>query len=262
MIKLFHCLFLVNIFSCPINKQVDSVVAIQTESFKRSNDAVLVRLKNSANSTHVPKFQVLSEHTTKFIASVLTPFPYSKGVMLSKSKDAHVTRKIKEINRPLTLRTDQIITPLALFTDKISFSDSVGKFILKDAKGNDSIDMPVTIDEVKACRICQKLESRINDAFCGSVQRQIGAMNYKGKGVNITQYNSLVAVPFLLSSKNYGILWDSYSILCFSDAYTYEPLSKLTLYSSEGNPEGLLATYVSSPVRGKDFIKCFGKIMS
>src|ERR1019366_2372362 len=52
------------------------------------------------------------------------------------------------------------------------------------------------------------------------------------------------AIPFLVSNKNYGILWDNYSITKFTDGRSYEPLSHLKLFDSNENPGALSATYV------------------
>ena len=59
-------------------------------------------------------------------------------------------------------------------------------------------------------------------------------MNYRGQPVELAQNNTDVAVPLLVSSKNYGILWDNYSITHASDTRDYEALSTLQLYSKDG----------------------------
>ncbi|HEY8954199.1 TIM-barrel domain-containing protein, partial [Chitinophaga sp.] len=50
-------------------------------------------------------------------------------------------------------------------------------------------------------------------------------------------------VPFLISSKNYGILWDNYSLTRAGDVRPLHPLSSMQLFSKQGEPGWLTATY-------------------
>jgi len=50
-------------------------------------------------------------------------------------------------------------------------------------------------------------------------------------------------VPFLVSNKNYGILWDNNSRTKFGDIREYQSLSTQKLYDKDGNVGGLTAEY-------------------
>jgi len=50
-------------------------------------------------------------------------------------------------------------------------------------------------------------------------------------------------VPFLVSNKNYGILWDNNSHTKFGDTREFESLSTLILRSKDGSEAGLTAEY-------------------
>jgi alpha-D-xyloside xylohydrolase len=91
----------------------------------------------------------------------------------------------------------------------------------------------------------------IEEAFYGLGQHQAGLMNYRGWQVDLTQYNSVAVVPFLVSSKNYGILWDNNSITKFGDVRPYQQLSKLKLYGKDQKTGGLTATYAFDKKAGK-----------
>src|SRR5690606_31607238 len=94
-----------------------------------------------------------------------------------------------------------------------------------------------------AYQITQVFESPDDEAFYGLGAHQNGQMNYKGEDVELVQHNIVDVVPFVYSNKNYGILWDNYSISRFGDPRPYEPLSALTLFDRDGNPGGLTAEY-------------------
>ena len=59
-----------------------------------------------------------------------------------------------------------------------------------------------------------KFDSPEDEAFYGLGQHQSEEFNMKGKNEDLFQYNTKVSIPFVLSNKNYGLLWDSYSYCC------------------------------------------------
>ena len=57
-----------------------------------------------------------------------------------------------------------------------------------------------------------------DEALYGLGQFQNGLFNWKNTPLVLKQYNQEIAVPFLMSSKGYGILWNNYSITQFNPA--------------------------------------------
>jgi alpha-D-xyloside xylohydrolase len=69
-------------------------------------------------------------------------------------------------------------------------------------------------------------------------------MNYNGEDVELAQHNMDIGVPFVMSTRNYGVLWDTASITRFGNPRPYGLASRdLTLYDADGNKGGLTATY-------------------
>ncbi|RYF77221.1 MAG: alpha-xylosidase, partial [Chitinophagaceae bacterium] len=91
--------------------------------------------------------------------------------------------------------------------------------------------------------IRQDFTTIADDAWYGLGQHQDDLMNYKGYQVQLFQNNTEVAVPMLVSKKNYGILWDNYSLTQFGDVRPYQPLNALKLFSKTGEQGWLTATY-------------------
>ncbi|HTX98856.1 MAG TPA: TIM-barrel domain-containing protein, partial [Bacteroidota bacterium] len=60
---------------------------------------------------------------------------------------------------------------------------------------------------------------------------QHGYMNYRGDTVTLVQTNTNAMTPFLVSTKNYGILWDNYSKTVFRD----DGKSDMSLWSDVGD---------------------------
>jgi len=141
----------------------------------------------------------------------------------------------------LILRTSELTATINTTTGEVQFSDKAGKVILQEKNGGGK----TFTSENGLYRIQQVFESPAGEAFYGLGQHQTGLMNYKDQDVDLTQYNSIAVVPFLVSSRHYGILWDNYSITRFGDDRNYEQLGKLQLFDKAGKPGGLTATYGS-----------------
>src|SRR6185312_3064778 len=90
--------------------------------------------------------------------------------------------------------------------------------------------------------------------FYGLGQHQDGLVNYKGHQVNLFQNNTEVAIPFLVSSRNYGILWDNYSLTTVGDIRPLHPLSDLQLFSKQGEAGWLTASYANDKSKPQEVV--------
>ena len=90
----------------------------------------------------------------------------------------------------------------------------------------------------------QIFESPADEAFYGLGQHQSDEFNYKGKNEELFQYNTKVSIPFIVSNKNYGILWDNNSLRRFGDPRPYANLNQFGLFDKNGKEGGLTATYM------------------
>ena len=79
-------------------------------------------------------------------------------------------------------------------------------------------------------------------------------MNYKGQQVTFFQNNTEVAIPFLISSKNYGILWDNYSLTKAGDVRPFHQLSAMQLFSKKNEPGWLTASYANDKQKPQEII--------
>jgi alpha-D-xyloside xylohydrolase len=103
---------------------------------------------------------------------------------------------------------------------------------------------PVTLDGKTWLAIREGFNYGTRDAYYGLGQHQNGQMNLNGEDVLLAQHNMDVAVPFVVSDKNYGLLWDNNSISRFGDPTPYGLLSRdLNLADDEGRQGALTARY-------------------
>lgn len=89
-------------------------------------------------------------------------------------------------------------------------------------------------------------ESPSDEAFFGLGQHQTGEFNRKGTDEELYQYNTKISVPFVLSSRGYGLLFDAYSQSRWGNPEGYVQLGEqLKLYDKDGAEGALTGTYIA-----------------
>ena len=86
------------------------------------------------------------------------------------------------------------------------------------------------------------------ESLYGLGQRQEGKLDIKGYDLDLWQRNTVVEIPFLVSSNGYGILWDNTSFTKFGDTRPFEPVPGLNLADAH-TPAGALGE-IAAPVTG------------
>ncbi len=150
----------------------------------------------------------------------------------------------------------------------VTFFDANGNQLLKEAKdGKKFWDFTVperelgmktgyTVPEEQKHGLSwqMKFDSPDDEAFYGLGQHQSEEFNMKGKNEDLFQYNTKVSIPFVLSNKNYGLLWDSYSYCRFGNPNDYLQLNRaFKLYDRMGKEGHLTGTYIDA--RGKKLVR-------
>ena len=93
-----------------------------------------------------------------------------------------------------------------------------------------------------------------NESFYGLGQHQSEEFNMRGKNEDLFQYNTKVSIPFVLSTKNYGLLWDAYSYCRFGNPHDYLQLNRaFKLYDKQGHEGHLTGTYTDA--RGRKLVR-------
>jgi len=133
--------------------------------------------------------------------------------------------KISETSRKLKLSTVDVIVAFDKKTGIIDFSDSKGKVFLSEKAGSRKLE-PSSVNG-NACFIAQQGFATRNDEFLfGLGQFQDGNYNLRNVSRKLIQVNTQIAIPFLYSSKGYGILWSQYGLTDFNPADNEVQLTK------------------------------------
>jgi alpha-D-xyloside xylohydrolase len=139
------------------------------------------------------------------------------------------------------LKAAGVTARVSLADGHVSFADSHGQTDLAEA-GPGSF-APVTIESVPFVSIRQQFNRGTDEGLFGLGQHQLGQMNYNGQDVELAQHNMDVAIPFLLSTRNYGLLWDNPSITRFGNPKPYAKAGAAADTLQVNGGSGWTATY-------------------
>ncbi|NIK89657.1 alpha-D-xyloside xylohydrolase [Rhizomicrobium palustre] len=142
----------------------------------------------------------------------------------------------------VVLKTAKVSAAVSLKTGKVVFRDASGKVVLDGVNGGQFT--PVKVDGKDFFAVRQEFNRGTDEGFYGLGQHQNGQMNYNSEDVILAQHNMDVAVPFVVSTKNYGVLWDNYSITRFGYPAEYPAINaQLKIYDASGKEGGFTARY-------------------
>lgn len=207
-------------------------------------DGVIIKLPGgSETAPRLIKIQVITENIFRIVASPEEQFSTRPSLIVEKTDWPVVPFTVEEKGKIIHLSTAKLTAKINAQTGEIGFYDRNGKPILVEQDGGGKIITSAEVMGEATQHIQQIFQSDDDEAFYGLGQHQYDWMNYKGKDLDLYQINIIAAVPFLVSSKNYGILWDNNSRTKFGDYEDYQPLSAFTLHGKNRELGGLTVDY-------------------
>lgn len=245
----------------------------QAADFVQNGNYLTVQLKQHQNyGPSQIRLQVVSDRIIRVQATAEQSFR-SKQSLIIVPQNSKAQYKVEEQGDDLIITTAAMRAVLNEATGQITFYDLKDQVLLKEVAQGGKTFKPFTVPDreigVDIAKVpeAQKhgwswralFDSPDNEAFYGLGQHQSEELNMKGKNEDLFQYNTKVSVPFVISNKNYGILWDSYSYSRWGNPDDYLQLNRaFKLYDKDGKEGQLTGTYVAKNgqkiVRGEDSI--------
>ena len=166
---------------------------------------------------------------------------------------------VSEEGETVVVKAKEVKAVVQKATGAVTFFDADGCQLLQEAKDGKQF-WPFTVPERElgikggvqpteaqkhGLTWQMKFDSPDDEAFYGLGQHQSEEFNMKGKNEDLFQYNTKVSIPFVLSNKGYGLLWDSYSYCRFGNPNDYLQLNRaFKLYDRNGKEGHLTGTYI------------------
>ena len=160
------------------------------------------------------RLQVFSDNVIRVLVSpVKDPDLRESLVVLSKPVNG-VKWDVTEDSKVVTLSTDKVVAKIDKATNTVAFYDKNGRLLLE---GGESSFVADSFEDDNFYHVTQQFRLSPTEAIYGLGQYQQGVMNWRGHSVTLFQENREIAVPVIVSTNNYGLLWDNYSLTKFDD---------------------------------------------
>lgn len=230
----------------------------QAADYTVTSNTITIPVKSpTATGARLVRLEVVNSKIIRVEATATTSFPQKNSLIILPQPDYN-NFKVTENGSSVTVATPDVKAVVDASTGHVCFFDRNGKTLLDEVGGGKGkefkpytvpnreigADSRLTDEQRHGWTWTATFESPDDEAFFGLGQHQSEELNMKGRNEDLFQYNTKISVPFVLSNKNYGVLWDSYSYCRFGNPNDYLQLNRaFKLYDKDGNPGALTGTY-------------------
>jgi len=162
----------------------------------------------------VMKVQICRADIVRIAYSPASTIPVRPLKVVTKAWDATPFTRT-EVGDTITLTTAKLKVKVSKATANVSYADLAGETLLSEYAKSATA---ATVEGEATNTLRGEFNSPVDEGLFGLGQHMAGKFNYKGQTETMDQdYGSQgTAVPILVSTRGYGIFWDSYAKVTFS----------------------------------------------
>jgi alpha-D-xyloside xylohydrolase len=123
------------------------------------------------------------------------------GAVFQFSSDAEST----------TITTATVRVSFSLKLGNLTYSAVGGESLLRESDAVPRTYEPDIVNGLQTYRVADRFSPDATEGYYGLGQHQSGVFNYRGSTLKLAQNNTDVAIPFLVSSKGYALMWNTAS---------------------------------------------------
>ncbi|MGA2037909.1 MAG: TIM-barrel domain-containing protein [Bryobacteraceae bacterium] len=132
----------------------------------------------------------------------------------------------------------------------VRFLDPAGNPIASEVPGGRVLE-PAEVQGEKTWHVQQRWGENAGESLYGLGQRQFNTLDIKGYDLDLWQHNTNIAVPFLVSSRGYGVLWENTSLTRFGDLRPFTAIPPEYLFDAAGAQGGLTVRPIDGSEPGR-----------
>jgi len=185
-------------------------ISVQAQSYQKTDFGI----KANINSTDI-EIQFYGPTTVRVLKSPEGK-TFTKESLSVVEKPQATKLTINQQGDVISLKSDKLKVDVNVKSGKISYSTFTGEQLLSESESgatfaefNDAGSKTYTIN--------QSFTLDKEEAIYGLGQQQRGKLSLRNTRLNMVQGNTDDYVPFLVSTKGYGLFWDNYSPTVFED---------------------------------------------
>jgi len=180
----------------------------QVKSYKKTNFGVSFHLQKGMMNLYLLKNDLVEvKYTT------LETMPEKKSLVVLPVDSYLKNFSVAETNGNVMITTDKLKIKVDRQTQAITYSDLKNHIILAESANENKQMRDTTIVGIKTFSVGTTFQSPKDEALygLGCHPEDSLSINYKGRNQDMAIKYLTGAIPVLLSTKGYGLLWDNYA---------------------------------------------------
>ncbi len=158
---------------------------------------------------HITQIDIVDESTVHVQKYLPEAGPSSLPDFVTVLDPRDISFSVKTKKDVLTIATSELKVRI-LADGTLSYYSVKGQELLKESDQG-----LINLDEAAEHKVEQAFVAG-DEALYGLGQFQSGIMNWKHVPIRLQQFNQEIAIPFIVSTKGYGIYWHNYSLTDFN----------------------------------------------
>lgn len=208
--KIQSIALILSLVLCGISTPALAVV----KSYKKTADGVTFSLDKGFLKVLIRRADIIEVKYTIFNA-----FETKPSLVVNNSWKTPTPYQLAESKTEVTITTAKLKVRVNKATNAITYTDLKGNIITAEDSENKTIT-PATVAGISTNTISTQFVSPRNEGLFGLGCHPLDSLsiNYKGRNQDLLIKYLTGAIPVLLSTKGYGLMWDNYSASNFYGA--------------------------------------------
>ena len=214
--------------SAPARAQLWDVPPLPPVQYAQSPDGITATVGNEHVQISVCRPGVIHFLAAPEKLSTLQPKPW-----MLEGKDSCPGAKftVSQESDVAFVTTDVLKVGLSLKWGNVQYRTMASQSLLQERNSIPRTYEAVDLNGDRTFHVEDRFSPDFDEGFYGLGQHQNGLFNYRGATVKLAQNNTDIAIPLLLSSKGYGLMWNTASLTFADNRFPLE----LNLDSLAGN---------------------------
>ncbi|MEO9070444.1 MAG: PA14 domain-containing protein, partial [Ginsengibacter sp.] len=203
-------------------------------NYKKTDNSVVFDIGNAKLSINIFDKAIMQVRYT-----LADSFSTKKSLIIQDKKWPQIPFEVKgaDNDSDVIISTSKLKAWVNRFTGAIAFYNDKDSLLIKEKAAG--IITPSSFEGYQTNTIQQQFESLPGEALYGLGQHQDRLLDIKGYDLDFYQHNMEVYIPFLVSTKGYGLLWNNYSYTKFGHPDSIHAIPAENMFDKNGAQGGL-----------------------
>lgn len=193
------------------NSIIENNINREGKTYERTESGIKIHLQSMNIEVNFITPEIVHIYKTPDIRYI----PQKESFSVIK-KAEEVSLDVSSKDNIVRLKSKSLLVSINLLTGKIAFYDLNEKYLVTEKDyGAQFTDFDDAGNKTYYIRQAFLLDDK--EVIYGLGQHQNGKMNQRNQRITLRQENMHICIPFIQSTKGYGLFWDNYSPTTFQD---------------------------------------------